>query len=479
MGIWSALFAKKDSTSAGKTEGAKSEKQAVFLLRQILDGEYDHEKSEAARRKLLLMPEQKEFITEWLLGRIKSTSDDSRESSLLVTILSVNELRENVPDDATFLRYLQFGYSSGCQKKGLHMLAPESLSKNTIEGLRTGVLYEWFVPPIIDIMKNQGREAVQSLVDIYRFVEKSTGLGSHSWMLGAAIAAIHGGIGELVRICPPDEYREILLDAARAGGESECNAQLYAALATVANDDVLKHFVHKLMYDRPELEAAQEQARTGLLNAGARARPILLDALNNNARPPDPFAAALIDKLEREAHEILEAIDAPALKESRSEKVDSVVSEPETIKCPKCGLSSSWTDFGPDHPQGAKITTQCFNCGHVYTPEERQSASNAAGGEGIPSPHVDPPQATDGPRSSWTLQEYAQAIADCVTNTTPCEDSGLEAQRSLVRTLGEEIDNRWGFEAMQQAWHVIHDAMGPGPCSDLTRIWDGVGRWQK
>lgn len=113
----------------------------------------------------------------------------------------------------------------------------------------------------------------------------------------------------------------------------------------------------------------------------------------------------------------------------------------------------------------------CPKCG--------SNLGNTTGGEATPSPHVEPSQKSDAPRRSWTLQEYAQAIGDCVTNTTPCEDSGMEAQRSLVRTLGEEIDNRWGFEAMQQVWHAVHDAMGPGPCSDLTRIWDGVGRWQK
>jgi len=82
-------------------------------------------------------------------------------------------------------------------------------------------------------------------------------------------------------------------------------------------------------------------------------------------------------------------------------------------------------------------------------------------------------------RSNWTIQQYAQAIANKVTNPTPCEDSGLERHRKYVRTLGQEVHDKWGFEAMQQVWHTIHGAMGPGPCSDLTRIWDGVGRWQR
>ncbi len=82
-------------------------------------------------------------------------------------------------------------------------------------------------------------------------------------------------------------------------------------------------------------------------------------------------------------------------------------------------------------------------------------------------------------RSGWTPQQYAQAIADKVTNTTACQDSGLERHRTLVRTLGQEINAQWGFSAMQEVWQAIHSAMGPGPCSDLTRIWDGVGQWQK
>jgi hypothetical protein len=82
-------------------------------------------------------------------------------------------------------------------------------------------------------------------------------------------------------------------------------------------------------------------------------------------------------------------------------------------------------------------------------------------------------------RSNWSLQQYAQAIAAKVISTTPCEDSGLESHRALIRKFGEEIDKAYGFEGMQTVWYAIHHAMGGGPCSDLTRIWDGVGRWQK
>ena len=39
-------------------------------------------------------------------------------------------------------------------------------------------------------------------------------------------------------------------------------------------------------------------------------------------------------------------------------------------------------------------------------------------------------------RSNWTLQLYAQAIANKVTNRRPCEESGLEAHSEYIRTLG-------------------------------------------
>ena len=82
-------------------------------------------------------------------------------------------------------------------------------------------------------------------------------------------------------------------------------------------------------------------------------------------------------------------------------------------------------------------------------------------------------------RTGWDPQQYAEAIAKKVSCTTPCESSGLEGHRRYIRQLGQEIDEKWGFEMMQEVWEAIYSAMGPGPCSDLTRIWDGVGRWQK
>ena len=82
-------------------------------------------------------------------------------------------------------------------------------------------------------------------------------------------------------------------------------------------------------------------------------------------------------------------------------------------------------------------------------------------------------------RSAWNLQQYAQAIANKVTNRTAREDSGLEAHSGYIRTLGQEIDAKFGFVGMQETFESIRRTMGPGPCSDLTRIWDGVGRWQR
>ncbi|HRH98071.1 MAG TPA: DUF4339 domain-containing protein [Prosthecobacter sp.] len=82
-------------------------------------------------------------------------------------------------------------------------------------------------------------------------------------------------------------------------------------------------------------------------------------------------------------------------------------------------------------------------------------------------------------RTTWHLAQYAEAIAKKVTNTTPCEDSGLEAHRDHIRTLGGEVNEKFGFEGMQAVWNLMHNRTGAGPCSDLTRIWNGVGRWQK
>lgn len=50
----------------------------------------------------------------------------------------------------------------------------------------------------------------------------------------------------------------------------------------------------------------------------------------------------------------------------------------------------------------------------------------------------------------------------------------LNERLQHVQTLGREIDSKFGFSGAG-----IHRAMGPGPCSDLTRVWDGVGQWQK
>ncbi len=82
-------------------------------------------------------------------------------------------------------------------------------------------------------------------------------------------------------------------------------------------------------------------------------------------------------------------------------------------------------------------------------------------------------------RRDWTLAQYAESISSKVTSTITNEDSGLERHQSYVRELGQEVNDRWGYKAMQEVWHDIYDEMGAGPCSDLTRIWDGVGRWRK
>jgi hypothetical protein len=87
--------------------------------------------------------------------------------------------------------------------------------------------------------------------------------------------------------------------------------------------------------------------------------------------------------------------------------------------------------------------------------------------------------AADEDRSDWTLDDYARAIMRRVTNATPGQASGLQAHRQYIRRLGQEIYDRRGLRAMQQVCHEVHSAMGPGPCSDLNRIWDGVGGWRR
>ena len=82
-------------------------------------------------------------------------------------------------------------------------------------------------------------------------------------------------------------------------------------------------------------------------------------------------------------------------------------------------------------------------------------------------------------RRNWGPEEYAAALAEKVTNTHPWEASGLADHREHVREFGEEINDRYGFEGMKEAWHALKRRHGPGPCSDLNRLWHGIGRWEK
>jgi len=90
------------------------------------------------------------------------------------------------------------------------------------------------------------------------------------------------------------------------------------------------------------------------------------------------------------------------------------------------------------------------------------------------------PKAEDEDHSGWTdTTDYANAMTALVGQPIQRETTGLERNEEYVRALGEEINEKFGFEGMQEVWHAIHAMKGPQATSDLTRIWDGVGRWQK
>jgi hypothetical protein len=77
------------------------------------------------------------------------------------------------------------------------------------------------------------------------------------------------------------------------------------------------------------------------------------------------------------------------------------------------------------------------------------------------------------------LSCYANELAALVGQPVQWETTGLERAKKRVRALGEDIDKKFGFKGMQQVWHKLYAMKGPQATSDLTRIWDGIGQWQK
>lgn len=76
------------------------------------------------------------------------------------------------------------------------------------------------------------------------------------------------------------------------------------------------------------------------------------------------------------------------------------------------------------------------------------------------------------------LDRYADTIAAKVRNTDPCQAAGLYDHETAIRKLGQEINASHDFKGMQYVWRAVKDLKGPGATSELTRIWNGVGRWQ-
>jgi hypothetical protein len=82
------------------------------------------------------------------------------------------------------------------------------------------------------------------------------------------------------------------------------------------------------------------------------------------------------------------------------------------------------------------------------------------------------------PGTQPSLDPYAKRIAAMVTNTHPWETAGLYAREHEIQEIGQEINSRHGFEAMQYVWKTVQSLKGPGATSELTRIWNGIGKWR-
>ena len=80
---------------------------------------------------------------------------------------------------------------------------------------------------------------------------------------------------------------------------------------------------------------------------------------------------------------------------------------------------------------------------------------------------------------SAELAKFARKIVACKTSDDPWENFGLYRKEARIRKLGEQINQKWGFRGMQAVWGLVRSRLGPSATSALTRIWDGVGRWQK
>ena len=84
------------------------------------------------------------------------------------------------------------------------------------------------------------------------------------------------------------------------------------------------------------------------------------------------------------------------------------------------------------------------------------------------------------PGSMPVLDHYAQQIAGFVTITNSHELPRLSSEQDrTIQAIGREINAKHGFRGMQYVWKTVQALKGPGATSDLTRMWDGIGQWQK
>ncbi len=94
-------------------------------------------------------------------------------------------------------------------------------------------------------------------------------------------------------------------------------------------------------------------------------------------------------------------------------------------------------------------------------------------------------------RETWDTPDYGRAIVKMVrSNEAHCKLAGAGpywyrskghfcgfGDEMILREWGQEINNRWGFQAMQEAWRWVHTGAGAGAARELEKIWNGIGEW--
>jgi hypothetical protein len=80
-------------------------------------------------------------------------------------------------------------------------------------------------------------------------------------------------------------------------------------------------------------------------------------------------------------------------------------------------------------------------------------------------------------RKNWSLDDYGQSISEmCRAHSD--KGWGLWRHEKTLRKWGAEIDEKAGFEGMQEVNMFVYKLKGAGPRHELEKIWDGIGRWR-